>query len=81
MADIAAALHSGLRERGWHVQSRFEGEDLQANLAGAEWVDDEAFTAYGLDASTITALRAWAVAWSDDLAGRLIEEEQPHDQD
>ncbi|MFD4549480.1 nucleotidyl transferase AbiEii/AbiGii toxin family protein [Streptomyces sp. NPDC058466] len=60
-----------------HARGRFEQEDLQANLAGAEWTDDEAFTAYGIDETTISALRAWAVAWSDDLAARLHE--QPDD--
>jgi hypothetical protein len=64
-----------------HARGRFEREDLQANLAGAEWIDDEAFAAYGLDAPTITALRVWAVEWSDDLAGRLLEEDHTHDQD
>ncbi|NUP24643.1 MAG: nucleotidyl transferase AbiEii/AbiGii toxin family protein [Streptomyces sp.] len=65
-----------------HARGRFEREDLQANLAGAEWTDDEAFVAYGLDTSTIAALRAWAVEWADDLASRLFEEDQTHhDQD
>lgn len=44
-----------------HARGRFEREDLQSNLTGAEWTDDEAFAAYGLDDTTITALRAWAV--------------------
>jgi predicted nucleotidyltransferase component of viral defense system len=41
-----------------HARGRFEREDLQASLTGAEWTDDDAFAAYGLDDSTITALRA-----------------------
>ncbi|MGW6016292.1 nucleotidyl transferase AbiEii/AbiGii toxin family protein [Streptomyces sp. NPDC055210] len=57
-----------------HARGRFEEEDLQANLAGAEWTDDDAFLAYGLDDSVIAALRAWAVEWADDLAARLHEE-------
>ncbi len=32
-----------------HARGRCEREDLQANLTGAEWTDDEAFAAYGLD--------------------------------
>ncbi|WP_405655078.1 nucleotidyl transferase AbiEii/AbiGii toxin family protein [Streptomyces sp. NBC_00019] len=64
-----------------HARGRFEREDLQANLAGAEWTDDEAFAAYGLDAATIAALRAWAVHWADDLASRLHEEDPTHDDD
>ncbi|WP_043687400.1 nucleotidyl transferase AbiEii/AbiGii toxin family protein [Streptomyces xylophagus] len=62
-----------------HARGRFEREDLQANLAGAEWTDDEAFAAYGLDEATITSLRTWAVEWADDLAARLLQE--PDDPD
>ncbi|UXX91163.1 nucleotidyl transferase AbiEii/AbiGii toxin family protein [Streptomyces sp. AD2-2] len=57
-----------------HARGRFEREDLQANLTGAEWTDDEAFAAYGLDDTTIAALRGWAVEWAADLATRLLEE-------
>ncbi|MFG2439827.1 nucleotidyl transferase AbiEii/AbiGii toxin family protein [Streptomyces sp. NPDC048508] len=57
-----------------HARGRFDREDLQANLAGAEWIDDEAFAAYGLDDSAITVLRSWAVEWADDLAARLLDE-------
>jgi predicted nucleotidyltransferase component of viral defense system len=57
-----------------HARGRFEREDLQSNLTGAEWTDDEAFAAYGLGDATITALRRWAVEWADDLAARLLEE-------
>lgn len=56
-----------------HARGRFEREDLQANLTGAEWTDDEAFAAFGLDDAAITALRAWALEWADDLAARLLE--------
>jgi len=55
-----------------HAHGRFESEDLQANLTGAEWTDDEAFAAYGLDEAAITALRTWALERADDptrLAG------------
>lgn len=79
LIDVYAASHrwstTDLEEFGRrHARGRFEREDLQANLAGAEWIDDEAFAAYGLDETTITALRAWAVQWADDLAARLLEE-------
>ena len=57
-----------------HARGRFELEDLQANLAGAEWTDDEAFAAYGLNDATISALRAWALEWADALAARLLNE-------
>ncbi|MGW5169795.1 nucleotidyl transferase AbiEii/AbiGii toxin family protein [Streptomyces nodosus] len=62
-----------------HARGRFELEDLQANLAGAEWTDDEAFAAYGLDDAAIAALRAWALEWSDDLAARLLDESDEPD--
>lgn len=64
-----------------HARGRFEREDLQASLTGAEWTDDEAFAAYGLDDSTISALRAWAVHWADALAALLLEESQEPDVD
>ncbi|MGW2938756.1 nucleotidyl transferase AbiEii/AbiGii toxin family protein [Streptomyces sp. NPDC055722] len=64
-----------------HARGRFEREDLQANLAGAEWTDDEALIAYGLDDEAITALRAWAVLWADDLATRLPNESDDPDID
>ena len=66
---------------GRHAHGRFEREDLQPNLTGAEWTDDEAFAAYGLDDATITALRAWAAEWADDLAARLLEEGDAPDND
>lgn len=64
-----------------HARGRFDREDLQANLSGAEWTDDEAFAAYGLDDSDVAALRAWAVEWADDLASRLLEESHGTDID
>lgn len=64
-----------------HARGRFEREDLQANLTGAEWTDDEAFAAYGLDDATITALRSWAVEWADNLAARLLQEPDDPDAD
>ena len=48
----------------------FGEAELQARLEGADWFEDEAFTAYGLDAPAIAGLRAWAAAWADDLAAR-----------
>jgi hypothetical protein len=64
-----------------HARGRFEREDLQANLTGAEWTDDEAFAAYGLDDATIAALRTWAVEWADGLATRLLAESTDPDID
>lgn len=66
-----------LEEQGRrHARGHFESEDL-ANRAGAEWTDDEAFAAYGLDEAAITALRTWA--WADDLATRLLEKRDESD--
>lgn len=79
LIDVFAAsrrwTNGDLEEFGCrHARGRFEREDLHANLTGAEWTDDEAFTAYGLDDATIAMLRTWAVEWADDLANRLLEE-------
>ncbi|WP_233256981.1 nucleotidyl transferase AbiEii/AbiGii toxin family protein [Promicromonospora sp. AC04] len=57
-----------------HARGRFDQEDLQSILAGAEWIDDEAFAAYGLDSGVIEALRSWAVGWADDLAVRHMDQ-------
>lgn len=58
-----------------HARDRFDLEDLQANLNGAEWTDDVYFAAYGLDDHTIHALRVWAQEWASDLARRLLHDE------
>ncbi|MFI9825260.1 nucleotidyl transferase AbiEii/AbiGii toxin family protein [Streptomyces sp. NPDC052013] len=86
LIDVFAASHrwtnTELEEFGRrHARGRFEREDLQANLVGAEWIDDEAFAAYGLDDAAIAALRSWAVEWADDLAARLLEESGDSDVD
>ncbi|MEV6668694.1 hypothetical protein [Streptomyces sp. NPDC051162] len=52
----------------------FDLTDLQARLAGAEWIDDGEFTAQGLDEAAVGELRHWAQAWADDIAERLMEE-------
>ncbi|GGZ46700.1 hypothetical protein GCM10010308_14600 [Streptomyces vinaceusdrappus] len=79
LIDVFAATrrwaNAELKEFGRrHARGRFECEDLRSNLAGAEWTDNEAFAAYGLSDATITALRSWAVEWTDDLAARFLEE-------
>lgn len=62
-----------------HARGRFSPQDLQSRLAGADWIDDAEFTAYGLDESAMAALRAWAQLWSDDLARRLYRDEADRD--
>jgi hypothetical protein len=50
--------------------SPFGPEELQARLAGADWIDDSEFAAYGLDEATIHRLRDWARDWADSMARR-----------
>ncbi|MFD7292188.1 nucleotidyl transferase AbiEii/AbiGii toxin family protein [Streptomyces sp. NPDC059897] len=86
LIDVYAASHrwsnAEIEEFGRrHARGRFEREDLQANLTGAEWTDDDAFAAYGLDDATIASLRNWAVEWADDLSARFLEESGDPDAD
>ncbi|MFF8566745.1 nucleotidyl transferase AbiEii/AbiGii toxin family protein [Streptomyces albidoflavus] len=60
-----------------HARDSFDLTDLQARLGGSDWIDDSEFAAYGLDESSIAALRSWAQEWSDDIAERLVEAEEP----
>ncbi|MBM7167551.1 nucleotidyl transferase AbiEii/AbiGii toxin family protein [Streptomyces sp. G44] len=60
-----------------HARFEFSLHDLRDRLTGAEWWDDDDFTAYGLDPGQVAALRAWALSWSGDLATRLHAEEDP----
>ncbi|POX56787.1 hypothetical protein C3489_03080 [Streptomyces sp. Ru71] len=57
-----------------HAHDPFDLPTLQSRLTGTDWYPDGAFTAYGLPAQEITALRAWAQHWSDDIAERLLED-------
>ncbi|PNE42670.1 nucleotidyl transferase AbiEii/AbiGii toxin family protein [Streptomyces noursei] len=54
-----------------HARVDFSLHDLRDRLAGADWYEDEEFTAYGLDLGQVEALRAWALAWVTDLNTRL----------
>ncbi|GLX19749.1 MULTISPECIES: nucleotidyl transferase AbiEii/AbiGii toxin family protein [Streptomyces] len=54
-----------------HGRDEFRLADLRDRLAGAEWTDDEEFTAYGLTEPETAALRAWALDWATDLDRRL----------
>ncbi|WP_406503106.1 nucleotidyl transferase AbiEii/AbiGii toxin family protein [Streptomyces sp. NBC_00212] len=58
-----------------HARFEFSLHDLRDRLAGADWLVDEEFAAYGLDPDQIQALRTWAVAWVTDLDARLHAEE------
>lgn len=55
-------------------------------LHGADWFEDEAFTAYGLDAPAIAGLRAWAdglaaraASSGDDGTGSAPAQDDPYD--
>jgi hypothetical protein len=64
-----------------HARDPFDLPTLQSRLTGSDYYPDTAFTAYGLDASSIPDLRAWAQQWSDDIAERLLEEAASPDVD
>ncbi|MFE9448867.1 nucleotidyl transferase AbiEii/AbiGii toxin family protein [Streptomyces sp. NPDC006739] len=57
-----------------HARDDFDLPTLQTRLEGGDYYPDSSFTAYGLTEDEITGLRAWALAWSTDIAERLLEE-------
>jgi hypothetical protein len=63
-----------------HARDEFDLPTLQARLTGTDWYPDTAFTRYGLTEPEITTLRAWAQAWSTDIAERLLEEGESPDE-
>ncbi|MEU6619451.1 nucleotidyl transferase AbiEii/AbiGii toxin family protein [Streptomyces litmocidini] len=84
LIDVRAAAdrwsHIELEELGRrHARDSFDLSDLQARLAGADWIDDTEFAAYGLDDHQTIELRRWAQEWTDDIAERLQEAEDPPD--
>ncbi|MFJ4851498.1 MULTISPECIES: hypothetical protein [unclassified Streptomyces] len=81
MSPPSAGSTTDLEEFGRRHAGRFEREDIHADLAGAEWTDDEVFAAYGLDDATIAALRSWAVEWADEPVAGLLEESVGPDAD
>ncbi|MFF3740174.1 nucleotidyl transferase AbiEii/AbiGii toxin family protein [Streptomyces sp. NPDC002566] len=85
LIDVHAAAgrwsHPELEELGRrHARDGFDLADLQARLTGAEMIDDVEFTAYGLDAPAVAALRRWAQEWADDIAERLLESSPPEEE-
>ncbi|MBT2384060.1 hypothetical protein [Streptomyces sp. ISL-11] len=80
LVDVRAAStrwsHTELEELGRrHARDGvLDLSDLQARLTAAEWLDDRALAAYGLDRAERAELRRWAQHWADDIAERLIEE-------
>ncbi|MER7517139.1 nucleotidyl transferase AbiEii/AbiGii toxin family protein [Streptomyces sp. NPDC126499] len=84
LIDVRAAAdrwsHIELEELGRrHARDSFDLSDLQARLAGADWIDDTEFAAYGLDDEQTSELRRWAQEWCDGIAERLQEAESPPD--
>lgn len=75
LIDLRAAAHrftrADLETYGRRVRSGLDLGELRSRLAGAEWIDDAEFEAYGLDNDAIEDLRAWAQEWADDLTRRL----------
>ncbi|MFI1103380.1 nucleotidyl transferase AbiEii/AbiGii toxin family protein [Streptomyces melanogenes] len=57
-----------------HARDTFDLSDLQARLAGADWIDDTEFAAYGLGEHEISALRQWAQEWADDINERVHDQ-------
>lgn len=64
-----------------HAHDTFDLPTLQSRLTGTDFYPDRDFTRYGLDEHAITALRAWAQHWSDDIAERLLEDGASPDPD
>ncbi|MEV5508933.1 nucleotidyl transferase AbiEii/AbiGii toxin family protein [Streptomyces orinoci] len=69
--------HTELEELGRrHARDTFDLSDLQARLAGADWIDDAEFAAYGLSEQEIAELRRWAQRWADEITRRLHKFEE-----
>ncbi|MFF5955241.1 nucleotidyl transferase AbiEii/AbiGii toxin family protein [Streptomyces luteogriseus] len=56
------------------AHDEFSLEDLRDRLVGADWYEDEDYTAYGLTSRQIEELKAWALAWAEDLGARIHDE-------
>ncbi|MER8103903.1 nucleotidyl transferase AbiEii/AbiGii toxin family protein [Kitasatospora sp. NPDC094016] len=79
LIDVQAAArwfsHRDLEDLGRrHARDTFDLAELRDRLAGADWIDDAEFTAYGLDDDAIVGLRTWAQEWVGDLERRLASE-------
>lgn len=53
------------------AHDEFSLEDLRDRLIGADWYEDEDYTAYGLTSRQIEELKAWALEWAEDLGARI----------
>ncbi|GHE90691.1 hypothetical protein GCM10018789_19330 [Streptomyces werraensis] len=59
--DRSTADLESLGRRRAHDE--FSLEELRDRLIGAEWYEDEDYTAYGLTSRQIDELKAWALEW------------------
>ncbi|CAL9353397.1 nucleotidyl transferase AbiEii/AbiGii toxin family protein [Streptomyces sp. enrichment culture] len=70
--DRSTADLESLGRRRAH--NEFSLEELRDRLIGAEWYEDEDYTAYGLTSRQIDELKAWALEWAEDLGARIHDE-------
>ncbi|MET9850873.1 nucleotidyl transferase AbiEii/AbiGii toxin family protein [Streptomyces ossamyceticus] len=56
------------------AHDEFSLEDLRDRLIGADWYEDEDYTAYGLTSRQIEEVKAWALEWAEDLGARIHDE-------
>lgn len=56
------------------AHDEFSLEDLRDRLIGADWYEDEDYTAYGLTSRQIDELKVWALEWAEDLGARIHDE-------
>ncbi|MGK5446687.1 nucleotidyl transferase AbiEii/AbiGii toxin family protein [Streptomyces radiopugnans] len=56
------------------AHEEFSLEDLRDRLIGANWYEDEDYTAYGLTSEQIEELKRWAMEWAEDLEARIHAE-------
>ncbi|ROQ77020.1 nucleotidyltransferase AbiEii toxin of type IV toxin-antitoxin system [Streptomyces sp. CEV 2-1] len=56
------------------AQDEFSLADLRDRLTGADWYEDEDYTAYGLTLRQVAELKTWAGEWATDLGERLHDE-------
>ncbi|MGN5379452.1 nucleotidyl transferase AbiEii/AbiGii toxin family protein [Streptomyces lasalocidi] len=57
-----------------HAHDPFDLPTLQSRLTGTDFYSDVDFLRYGLAEEQVTAVRAWAQQWSDDIDERLLED-------
>ncbi|MEU3223934.1 nucleotidyl transferase AbiEii/AbiGii toxin family protein [Streptomyces sp. NPDC006976] len=56
------------------AHDEFSLADLRDRLTGADWYEDEDYTAYGLTPRQVAEIKTWAVEWATDLGERLHDE-------